>query len=173
MTAVNSSEITSWIGLISREALSQNLELVGSPWVFASFCSALVGLSGLLPVFWLSREKTSENGLRFMLSFACGGLLGDVFLHLLPEAHERLKHSGEDLHTGHLKLGLWILLGGPGLHHHRNASQGRGGTRGRGQERRPHRGQRFTLTWSPTVWTTSRTAWRSAAPSWSTTRPGS
>lgn len=27
-----------------------------------------------------------RNGLQLLLSFAVGGLLGDVFLHLLPEA---------------------------------------------------------------------------------------
>ena len=33
-----------------------------------------------------SKQKESSKRLRLMLSFAVGGLLGDVFLHLLPEA---------------------------------------------------------------------------------------
>ena len=91
-----------------------NLELAGGTWILATISAALVGLSGLFPVFLLSREKTSDTTLRFMLSFACGGLLGDVFLHLLPEAHLRIKllssgHAQD--HSEHLGLGLWILFG--------------------------------------------------------------
>lgn len=99
-----------WIGLIDRErVIVPSLELVHSPWVYATACSALVGLSGLLPVLFLTRSKTSQAKLRFMLSFACGGLLGDVFLHLLPEAHQRMHRH--DLHGEHLRLGMWVLAG--------------------------------------------------------------
>ena len=68
-------------------------------------------------------ENTSErkhiNGkLKLMLSFAVGGLLGDVFLHLLPEAHHKLylkAASSEDpvtvMHNGHISIGIWIILG--------------------------------------------------------------
>ncbi len=42
-----------------------------------------------------------------MLSFACGGLLGDVFLHLLPEAYEQARKTHDD----HINLGAWILVG--------------------------------------------------------------
>ena len=109
--ATNSSSITLWLGLIVKEATAHS-ELTVSPWIAAAVCSALVGLSGLFPVLLLSFGKTNTNTLRFMLSFACGGLLGDVFLHLLPEAYETLaKSPGADPHAGHLRIGLWILLG--------------------------------------------------------------
>ena len=141
-------------------------------WIFAIICSALVGLAGLLPVFFTpdqviqvgastnKADKTNaicetcasesnlqsssspkhngnsnvkhrleppENGssssnindkLKFMLSFAVGGLLGDVFLHLLPEAHYNLYRNASNapdpdtyIHNGHITIGLWILLG--------------------------------------------------------------
>ena len=149
-------------------------------WVLAILCSALVGLSGLLPVFFTpeyaiqnvegedsnhrscdickddskiicstsnvqnnsgniqKRQSNSNNNLddytpqtqnpsdskqlngklKLMLSFAVGGLLGDVFLHLLPEAHYKLyakAAASEDpieyIHKGHMIIGLWILFG--------------------------------------------------------------
>ncbi|GIY65890.1 zinc transporter ZIP13 [Caerostris extrusa] len=49
--------------------------------------------------------------LRLLLSFAVGGLLGDVFLHLLPEAWNHIEHLGPEVHSKHLTLGLWVLLG--------------------------------------------------------------
>lgn len=44
--------------------------------------------------------------MRLMLAFAVGGLLGDVFLHLLPEAWSK-SHTVED----NLILGLWVVVG--------------------------------------------------------------
>eukprot|EP00095_Tigriopus_kingsejongensis_P010756 snap_masked-scaffold277_size226016-processed-gene-1.4 protein:Tk10756 transcript:snap_masked-scaffold277_size226016-processed-gene-1.4-mRNA-1 annotation:"zinc transporter zip13-like" len=99
-----------WIGLINRDSLIPSIQLVHNPWLYAIICSTLVGLSGLFPVLLISLGKTDESRLKFMLSFACGGLLGDVFLHLLPEAYERLRHV-EDIHTAHTMTGLWILAG--------------------------------------------------------------
>ena len=48
--------------------------------------------------------------LRLLLSFAVGGLLGDVFLHLFPESLAALGDHGRS-HTGLLVMGLWILGG--------------------------------------------------------------
>ena len=46
-----------------------------------------------------------------MLSFAVGGLLGDVFLHLLPEAWD-LFTKGRHLGNGtYSVLGYWVLFG--------------------------------------------------------------
>lgn len=78
----------------------------GSPWLYASVCSSLVGLSGLFPVALLSLADTSAAAQRFMLAFACGGLLGDVFLHLLPEAY-----AGAASEEEFAALGLWVLAG--------------------------------------------------------------
>ena len=143
-------------------------------WILAIIGSALVGLSGLFPVFFTpeyaiqdeqrrkpldsiqsscsicGNEKEMQNGdtsrdqsgnnnvdhctsssqdlisesrpintnLKLMLSFAVGGLLGDVFLHLLPEAHQKLylnavesKDPFQYIHDGHFMIGIWILIG--------------------------------------------------------------
>ncbi|CAH2097160.1 unnamed protein product [Euphydryas editha] len=49
--------------------------------------------------------------LRILLSFAVGGLLGDVFLHLLPEAWQHdLAATKEGDHVS-MKCGLWCLFG--------------------------------------------------------------
>lgn len=45
-----------------------------------------------------------------MLSFSVGGLLGDVFLHLLPEAWTYVHKAGSSIET-HTTLGLWVVSG--------------------------------------------------------------
>ena len=75
-------------------------------WLYAAICSALVGLSGLVPILLLNNQRTTLPSLRWMLSFAVGGLLGDVFLHLLPEALQNVQ-THEDYNT----VGLCVLLG--------------------------------------------------------------
>lgn len=110
-TLYNDTSITLWLNLMAKE-VSMELKLAQSPWIYAIICSSLVGLSGLFPILLLSISQTSESFLRWMLSFACGGLLGDVFLHLLPEAYEHLsKNTNVDPHTGHMQIGMWILVG--------------------------------------------------------------
>lgn len=44
--------------------------------------------------------------MKLMLAFSVGGLLGDVFLHLLPEAWARVRTQ-----TDHIMLGLYVLTG--------------------------------------------------------------
>ena len=73
-----------------------------------NFCNLfLVGTSGIIPLILIPQtaqdnknstnkekeEKTSQEKktLNRQLSFAVGGLLGDVFLHLLPESYENGK----------------------------------------------------------------------------------
>ena len=83
------------------------------PWICASLCSALVGLTGLLPVALLS-DNVSDGKLRLMLSFGCGSMLSNVFLHLLPEAYQRLQYQKldpEEFHWRHTEIGLWIVCG--------------------------------------------------------------
>ena len=119
----------SWIQLVVN---SVNLTESASnhSWICAMLCSALVGLSGLFPIFLLSHKDENGNhtdteknknkkcepkNLRFLLSFAVGGLIGDVFLHLLPEAQQQLRESVlrgvTDWHSGQMRLGLWVLAG--------------------------------------------------------------
>ena len=122
-------ECGSWIQIVVN---SVNLKESASnhSWICAMLCSALVGLSGLFPIFLLSHKDENGNNtdtdkhksksnepsnLRFLLSFAVGGLIGDVFLHLLPEARQQLRESvlrgDTDWHSGEMRLGLWILAG--------------------------------------------------------------
>ncbi|XP_052752828.1 zinc transporter ZIP13 homolog [Galleria mellonella] len=93
-------------------------ELDEHPWLFAALASVLVGLSGILPLLIIPIDDTAsfKDGsgaatLRILLSFAVGGLLGDVFLHLLPEAWEHdLRSTPEGEHVS-MKCGLWCLFG--------------------------------------------------------------
>jgi zinc transporter 13 len=123
----NETLSASWIELVVN-SVSQRESLSNHSWICAMLCSALVGLSGLFPIFLLSnkdengnetkkgaKQNSDPSHLRFLLSFAVGGLIGDVFLHLLPEARQQLRASvlrGEtDWYTGQMHLGLWILAG--------------------------------------------------------------
>ncbi|XP_075986374.1 zinc transporter Zip99C [Anticarsia gemmatalis] len=88
------------------------------PWLFAGLASVLVGLSGIFPLLVIPLDATDSFNdgpgaatLRILLSFAVGGLLGDVFLHLLPEAWENdLRNTKPGEHVS-LKSGLWCLCG--------------------------------------------------------------
>ncbi|XP_053576316.1 zinc transporter ZIP13 [Bombina bombina] len=90
-------------------------------WICSMIGSLLVGLSGVLPLIVIPIEtgaalKSEENSqrLRQLLSFAIGGLLGDVFLHLLPEAWaytcSATTGSAQSLQQQKL-LGLWVIIG--------------------------------------------------------------
>ncbi|EDW16233.1 zinc transporter ZIP13 homolog [Drosophila mojavensis] len=95
----------------------KNLEY--TPWVFSLLGSVVIGLSGIFPLLIIpTDEKMTKDGykdpaeskfLRVLLSFAVGGLLGDVFLHLLPEAWEG-DNQNNDSHPS-LRSGLWVLSG--------------------------------------------------------------
>lgn len=93
-------------------------ELDEHPWLFSALASVLVGLSGILPLLIIPIDETAsfKDGagaatLRILLSFAVGGLLGDVFLHLLPEAWQHdLAATKEGEHVS-MKCGLWCLFG--------------------------------------------------------------
>ncbi|XP_059619760.1 zinc transporter ZIP13 homolog [Phlebotomus argentipes] len=89
------------------------------PWMFSVLGSILIGLSGILPLLLIpiQSEDDKKKGvnpsesktLKLLLSFAVGGLLGDVFLHLLPEAW-----SGDVSAPGEhpsMRSGLWVLGG--------------------------------------------------------------
>ena len=72
-------------------------------WTTAILGSFLVGTTGIVPLILIPQsvqnnsnskeeDKRKENedrkNLNRQLSFAVGGLLGDVFLHLLPESYQ-------------------------------------------------------------------------------------
>ncbi|KAK3094884.1 hypothetical protein FSP39_007473 [Pinctada imbricata] len=85
-------------------------------WMFSICGAMLVGLSGIFPLLVIPIEAgpalkhgAAAQRLRLLLSFAVGGLLGDVFLHLLPEAWAHLGEGHN--HQGHINIGLWVLGG--------------------------------------------------------------
>merc|ERR1711874_514115 len=51
----------------------------------------------------------TEDNLKYLLAFAVGGLLGDVFLHLLPETYQHVIDSGEE--GGLFRIGVATLTG--------------------------------------------------------------
>lgn len=95
------SSPASWLGLDWDGRLGA--------WVLGLGGACLVGLSGVLPILIIPENtgahlQSPEGGrrLRFLLSFAVGGLLGDVFLHLLPETWQHGCTQG---------AGLWVTVG--------------------------------------------------------------
>ncbi|XP_064465805.1 zinc transporter ZIP13-like [Ornithodoros turicata] len=87
-------------------------------WILSIIAACLVGLSGVLPLLIVPVEtgaslkhNISGRMLKLLLSFAVGGLLGDVFLHLLPEAWARLQDGSVVSLHAYFTLGLWVLLG--------------------------------------------------------------
>jgi len=72
-------------------------------WLYSLLSVILVSLVSLIGLFTLSiKDKTLQRLLVYFVSFSVGGLLGDAFIHLLPEA---IKINTE------LNLSLYILLG--------------------------------------------------------------
>ena len=67
-----------------------------SQWAGAILGSLLVGLTGVLPLIIvptkLGAGSVSDENLKYLLGFAVGGLLGDVFLHLLPETYQHVSY---------------------------------------------------------------------------------
>lgn len=73
-------------------------------WFYTLSSVIIVSLVSLMGVFTLSlsREKLNKI-LIYLVSFAAGTLLGDAFIHLIPEAFEILKNK--------LLFSVYILLG--------------------------------------------------------------
>ncbi|XP_072321236.1 zinc transporter ZIP13 isoform X2 [Eucyclogobius newberryi] len=94
--------------LCSEEAHVLLLALLGS---------IAVGLSGIFPLLIIPIEagaalktEAGSQRLKQLLSFAIGGLLGDVFLHLLPEAWA-LCDSSVSKQNHYTTQGLWVIAG--------------------------------------------------------------
>ena len=72
-------------------------------WLYSLLSVILVSLVSLVGLFTFSmKDKTLQKLMIYFVSFSVGGLLGDAFLHLLPES---IKINTE------LNLSLYILLG--------------------------------------------------------------
>lgn len=85
-----------------------------SIWCLSLAAAGTIGLTGVIPILFMSSishdDKDANNRLKLLLSFSVGGLLGDVFLHLLPEAWAYVMRSGS-LIENYLSLGLWVVSG--------------------------------------------------------------
>jgi zinc and cadmium transporter len=73
-------------------------------WAWTIGSVIVISLISLIGAITLSLNKTKlRSMLLFMVSFAVGGLFGDVFIHLLPQSFEAL--------GANLKTSLYILTG--------------------------------------------------------------
>ena len=74
-------------------------------WAGAILGSVMVGLTGVLPLVIVPAKmggstSLSDENLKYLLGFAVGGLLGDVFLHLLPETYQHVNSKFDpNLHS--------------------------------------------------------------------------
>lgn len=60
-------------------------------WLYSLISVSIVSIVALVGVFFLSLSRQRlQRVLLYLVSFAVGGLFGDAFLHLLPEAFEKL-----------------------------------------------------------------------------------
>ena len=118
--------------LCSAPDVLTRLPVNWSQWAGAVLGSLLVGLAGVLPLVIvpskLGSGSVSDENLKYLLGFAVGGLLGDVFLHLLPETYQHVSHplriyAGNNFlyldsqmidnneEGGHTRIGSAILCG--------------------------------------------------------------
>ncbi|XP_005384030.1 PREDICTED: zinc transporter ZIP13 [Chinchilla lanigera] len=111
---LDSKASESWGALLSSDRLDT--------WICSLLGSLIVGLTGVFPLLVIPLEMgtmlRSEAGaqrLKQLLSFALGGLLGNVFLHLLPEAwgYTCSASPGAEVRTlqQQQQLGLWVIAG--------------------------------------------------------------
>ncbi|CAJ0577331.1 unnamed protein product, partial [Mesorhabditis spiculigera] len=102
-------EISRVLSEAAAQSRSHGISL--SAWVGSIVGCLLVVACGIVPAFLLPANSgeflQSEDGrkkLNLLLSFAVGSLLGDVFLHLLPETWST--HQ-----VDRASVGLWVLAG--------------------------------------------------------------
>ncbi|XP_066964745.1 zinc transporter ZIP13 homolog [Macrobrachium rosenbergii] len=87
------------------------------PWICSVIAAIAIGLAGIVPLLIIPQDNQiksnieSRNILQLLLSFAVGGLLGDVFLHLLPEAWSLALEAGAEPHEAFTQVGLCVLAG--------------------------------------------------------------
>merc|ERR1711872_890393 len=108
-----------WISMdsvLSDPALEPSFATDWTQWAGAIIGACLVGLTGVLPLWVIpakalgtARSAPTEDNLKYLLAFAVGGLLGDVFLHLLPETYQHVIDSGEE--GGLFRIGVATLTG--------------------------------------------------------------
>jgi zinc and cadmium transporter len=72
-------------------------------WLYSLVSVIIVSLISLVGVLAFSLREENLKMLLYLVSFSAGGLFGDAFIHLIPEAVEK---SGFGVH-----ISLYILLG--------------------------------------------------------------
>jgi len=73
-------------------------------WVYTLVSVIIVSVISLVGVFTLSLDRNRlDSILKYLVSFAVGGLFGDAFIHLLPQSFEKLGYG--------LSTSLYIVLG--------------------------------------------------------------
>jgi len=80
-------------------------------WVGIFLGSIMVVSTGVLPLIVVPQAVENEDRflLNTLLAFAVGGLLGHVFLHLLPETYQMVIETGEE--DGMYRIGWSVVLG--------------------------------------------------------------
>ena len=90
-------------------------------WKYAIFATLLISCAPVVILYLIPIDSSNEDNqsiLNTLLGFAVGGLLGDVFLHLLPHAIQPHSHDHGHSHSHEvhdhsrgLTVGLWVLAG--------------------------------------------------------------
>jgi zinc and cadmium transporter len=89
--------------------------------VLSVIAVSVISLIGAFALFF--RSKLGDKTVKFLVSFAVGALLGDVFIHLLPELVEEGKFDVTvSLVILASVLGFFITEGFLHLHHHHHES---------------------------------------------------
>ncbi|MBS3121783.1 ZIP family metal transporter [Candidatus Woesearchaeota archaeon] len=75
-------------------------------WILLS--TLIISALSLVGIFTLSlKEKQLNKTIMLLVSLSAGGLIGGAFLHLMPEAIEKVKESNENI----LTVFIFLLLG--------------------------------------------------------------
>ncbi|CAB3399878.1 unnamed protein product [Caenorhabditis bovis] len=94
---------------ILDEQQNEEKKVTAETWFATLIGCCMVVSCGVIPAFLLPENMNQflasigQRKLNLLLSFAVGSLLGDVFLHLLPESFEN--------NINKISVGLWILGG--------------------------------------------------------------
>ena len=73
-------------------------------WIYAIGSVLLISLLAFIGLFTLSiKKKTLNRALIYLVSFSAGALIGDAFIHLLPEIVKKVGFT--------LTVSLWVLAG--------------------------------------------------------------
>lgn len=63
-------------------------------WIYPLFSTIVISLISIIGIVFFSLNKNAFSKLMFILfSFAVGGLLGNVFFHLLPESYQQISNT--------------------------------------------------------------------------------